>query len=377
MTSEPPKVVRTPRVLYILTSQCASRHNGVHFFNIRTSKSGANMWCFVHFDLEMCFAPQRRALFRHLNFQKWSENGVFCTFWLGNVLRATTACTFSTSELPKVVREWCVLYILTWKCASRHNGVHFFDIWTSKSGPRMVFFVHFDFAMCFAPQRRALRNFQKWSEAEAFCTFWLGNVLRATTACTFSTSQLPKVVRSWGVLYILTSKCASRHNGVQFFISHLASWLRTRRFREPTFRPSGATNHWKNTVNRDFPTFSRICIFFLLTLSLLLFSLLIFLFSLPLPCSAFHLSVLSEVWLLNFLRIFCFYLCFPYYLSYFRGNSLNSRPALEFKEFRLFSKSVLQKNMKFNVFFEISQRVLIFPRWFFENNIEFHVFFEE
>ena len=94
-------------------------------------------------------------------------------------------------------------------------------------------------------------------------------MLRATTACTFSTSQLPKVVRQWCVLYILTWKCASRHNGVQFFISHLASWLRTRRFSEPTFRPSGATNHWKNTVNRDFPTFSRISIFFLLTLSLL------------------------------------------------------------------------------------------------------------
>ena len=42
------------------------------------------------------------------------------------------------------------------KCASRHNGVHFFDISTSKSGPRMVCFVHFDFEMCFAPQRRAL-----------------------------------------------------------------------------------------------------------------------------------------------------------------------------------------------------------------------------
>ena len=55
----------------------------------------------------------------------------------------------------------------------------------------------------------------------------------------------------------LTSKCASRHNGVQFFISHLASWLRTRRFSEPTFRPSGASNHGKNTVLRDFPTFSR------------------------------------------------------------------------------------------------------------------------
>ena len=93
-----------------------------------------------------------------------------------------------------------------------------------------------------------------------------------TTACTFSTSQLPKMVRAWCVLYILTWKCASRHNGVQFFISHLASWLRTRRFREPTFRPSGASNHWKNTVFRDFPTFSRICIFFLLTLSSTLLS---------------------------------------------------------------------------------------------------------
>ena len=220
----------------------------------------------------MCFAPQRRALFRHLNLQKWREHVVFCTFWLRNVLRATTACTFSTSKPPKVARTCSVLYIFTSKCASRHNGVHFFDISTSKSGPTMVCLVHFDFKMCFAPQRRALfrhLNFQKWSEAEVFCTFWLGNVLRATTACTFSTSQLPKVVRSWGALYILTCKCALRHNGVQFFISHLASWLRTRRFSEPTFQPSGATKPGKNTVFRDFPTFSRTCIFFLLIFSLL------------------------------------------------------------------------------------------------------------
>ena len=155
------------------------------------------------------------------------------------------------------------MYILTWKCASRHNGVHFFDVSTSKSGPKLRRFVHFDLEMCFAPQRRAL----------------------------FSTSQLPKVVRTWCVLYILTWKCASRHNGVQFFISHLASWLRARRFSEPTFRPTGATNHWKNTVFRDFPTFSRICVFFLLILSLL-----------TLLTSAFQLSILSEVSLLNFLR---------------------------------------------------------------------------
>ena len=160
-----------------------------HFFDIRTSKSGPRPSVFNTFDFKMCFAPQRRALFRHRNFQKWSDHGVFCTFWLGNVLRATTACTFSTSQLPKVVRPWCVLHILTWKCASRHNGVHFFDIATSKSGPTLVRFVHFAFQMCSAPQRRALfrhRNFQKWSAPLVFCPFWLGNVLRATTACTFS-----------------------------------------------------------------------------------------------------------------------------------------------------------------------------------------------
>ena len=222
--------------IYLSVNQCLLvRHLHV--------KKGSKPSVFYTFDFEMCFVPQRRAL-----------------FW------------------------------------------HFFDIWTSKSGPRPSVFNTFDLEMCFAPQRRALfrhHNFQKWSEPLVFLTFWLRNVLRATTACTFLTSQLPKVVRRWGVLYILTLKCASRHNGVQFFISHLASWLRTRRFSEPTFRPP---NHWKNTVFPDFPTFSRICIFFLLTLSLLLFSLLIFLFSLPLPCSAFHLSILSEVWLLNFLR---------------------------------------------------------------------------
>ena len=154
------------------------------------------------------------------------------------------ACTFSTSQLPKVVRTWCALYILTSKCASRHNGVRFFNISASKSGPDLVCFVHFDFEMCFAPQRRALfhhRNFEKWSEPVSFLHFCLGKT----------------------------------HNGVQFFISHLASRLRTRRFSEPTFGPSAATNHWKNTVFRDFPTFSRTWIFFLLRLSLsssLLFS---------------------------------------------------------------------------------------------------------
>ena len=134
--------------------------------------------------------------------------------------------------------------------------------------------------MCFAPQPRALfrhLNCQKWSGLGVF-------------------------------LYMLTSKCASRHNGVHFFISHLARWFRARRFSEPTFRPSGATNHWKNTEFRDFPTFSRTCnllssdfLFSDLLSSTLLSSTL--LFSLTLPIYAFHLSILSEVWLLNFLRL--------------------------------------------------------------------------
>ena len=162
------------------------------------------------------------------------------------MLRATTVCTLS--QLPKVVRAWCALYILTWKCASRHNGVHFFDISTSKSGPSMVCFVHFDFQMCFPPQRRALLhhlNFQKWSETVSFFT-------------------------------LLISKFASCHNGVQFFISHLARWLRARRFSEPTFRPSRDTKHWQNTLFRDFSTCSRLHLLSSHSFSSLIFWLLLF-----------------------------------------------------------------------------------------------------
>ena len=149
----------------------------------------------------MCFSPQRRAIFQHLNFKKWSEAAVFCTFSLQNVLLATTACNF------------------------------------------------------------AHLNFKKWSEHAVFCTFWLQNVLLATAACNFSTSQLPKVLREcW---------CASRHSGVQFLISPLTTWLRTRRFNEPTFRLTRHTNHWKNTASRDFSNIWRGWIFFLLTFALL------------------------------------------------------------------------------------------------------------
>ena len=146
------------------------------------------------------------------------------------MLHATTACTFSTSQLPKVIRERCALYILTSKCASQHNGVH-------SQLPKVVrtWFAHVDFQMCLAPQRRALferLNFPKWSEP---------GVLRATTACNFSSRIWP-------------------HGSAP---AALVSLL----FDPPGPQIIGKT--WKNTVNRDFATCSRTCIFFLLTLSLL------------------------------------------------------------------------------------------------------------
>ena len=189
----------------------------------------------------MCFSPQRRAIFRQQNVKKCSEDYSFLTFWLPNVLFATAACIFSTDEEQKVLRTWRVLYIFTSKCAFRHSGVHFFDIWTYKSAPN----------------------------TSCFVAFWLPNVLFATAACIFSTSELTKVLRTRHVLYIFTSECAFRHSGVQFLISPLSSDLRTRRFNRPTFGLTRHTNHWKNTAFRDFSNIWRGCIFFLLTFALL------------------------------------------------------------------------------------------------------------
>ena len=91
-TPERPEMLRTCTCQFftLLAWECASRHNGVHFFDTPTSKSCPRPSVFNTFDFEMCFAPQRLAFFRHFNFQ---------------------------------------------------------------SGPGMVCFVHFDFKMCFAPQR--------------------------------------------------------------------------------------------------------------------------------------------------------------------------------------------------------------------------------
>ena len=126
--------------------------------------------------------------------------------------------------------------------------------------------------MCFSPQRRAFfrqENSKECFGPDVFCAFSLQNVLFATAACIFSTGEQQKVLRTWRVLYIFTSKCAFRHSGVQFLISPLTTWLRTRSFNRPTFGLTRHTNHRENTAFRDFSNIWRGCIFFLLTFALL------------------------------------------------------------------------------------------------------------
>ena len=152
----------------------------------------------------------------------------------------------------------------------------------------MSAFYTIDFDMRFAPQWRTL----------------------------FSKSQLPKMLRSCGALYILASTCTSHGTSVYLFncsTSKCAPKLAKMRcfvhfdletcfalmacnfssliwpdVSAPKCRPSGATNHWENTA---FPTFSRAWIFFLRLFSTLLFSDLLFSDSSHLCFSSVHMIV--------------------------------------------------------------------------------------
>ena len=118
--------------------------------------SAANVFCTFWLQ-KMLFATSAYN-FSTSELQKCCEHLMFCAFSRPNVLFATAAYNFSTSELQKVLRNWCVLYIFTSKCAFHHIGVQFFDIWTSKSATNTSCFVHFHVQMCFSPQRRAIFN---------------------------------------------------------------------------------------------------------------------------------------------------------------------------------------------------------------------------
>ena len=176
-----------------------------------------------------------------------SEHGVLIAFLFGNLLRATTACTFSTSQLPKVPETPTCFY-------------------------------QFDFEICFVPQWRAIfqqLNFQKCFRHEVFLAFWPLNLFRTAAACNF-----------WSLIW--WDSCAP---------AALASLL---------FQPSRATLE-KHSASRLLFLFDHL--FFLLILSLLWSSFFFFLTLLWLfPPLLSHLFILSEVWLLSFLRVFI-YIC--------------------------------------------------------------------
>ena len=160
---------------------------------------------------------------------------------------------FSGNQRPDLLTtRWtcllhCACHSIFWLGNLLGASVHFFDISNlhkpSKSAPDPSVFLH----------------------------FWLGNVLCTTRACNFLS---------------LSSGQLAPHPPLQ----------------RASFRPSGATNHWKNSMFSQHSSFSHIWIFFLLRLFLFLFS--FFFSSLLFSDSSrlcFQLSILSEVWLLNFL----------------------------------------------------------------------------
>ena len=145
--------------------------------------------------------------------------------------------------------------------------------------------------MCFAPQRRALfrhLNFQKCSEHQVFCTFWLGNVLRATTACNFSSLIWPDGSAPAALASLLADP--------------------------PEPQIIGKTHCFATFLPFRAPASSS------LIFSLLLFCSSTLLFSLTLPISGFHLSILSEVWLLNFLRFGLSIINHPFWGTSIYGN---------------------------------------------------------
>ena len=193
----------------------------------------------------MCFSLQRRAIFPHLKFKKWSDHGVFCTFWIANVLSQRRAI-FGQLNFKKCSGNGVFPRFWLWNVLLATAACNF-STWTSKSAPTVI-----------------------------FLAFLLENALRATAACNFSC-----------LLWAATSAPAALAS-LLFDPADTQIIEKTQRFATfLTFRAGGSSFYW----------LSHNCIFFLLTL--LLFS--AFHLLTLLLCSAFQLSILSEVSLLNFL----------------------------------------------------------------------------
>ena len=145
------KVLRGLQFFNILTSKCAFRHSGVQFVDIGTSKSAPKTTVFQDFHCQMCFSPQRRAIFRHQNFKKCSEADEFCAFSLQNLLFATAACNFwfllwphdsAPAAVTGLLFDWPDTEIIA-KCYHRENTAFrdFSNIW------RGCIFFHLTYAL--------------------------------------------------------------------------------------------------------------------------------------------------------------------------------------------------------------------------------------
>ena len=197
-------VLRLPRKMPL----CRSSSNAPCLPTLLKLLQNPDAFCSL---LSRCRIPCACHAKRYLSAQKWSEHVVLLTFWLGNVLRATMACAFWTSQLPKVVLE-------------------------------KVCFVH----------------------------FWLGNVFPTTTACTFSSSQLPKVVSENGLLCTFWLRHVLRATTACKFLSLI--WTDGS---APVALASlpGATNHWiERSQSRLFSFFANLHLLSSDTFSSLLWS---------------------------------------------------------------------------------------------------------
>ena len=159
------KIARRCGAKHIWKSKCANHTSVGGSLDVEMWKKCTPWRCEAHLEVKMYKPHQRRSIFGSCDVEKAHALAARSTFPSQNVQSTPTSDHFWT--------------LRCWKSACRCGAKHIWKhIWKSKCATTLA------------------------SEH-----FW-----------------------TWCVLYILTWKCASRHNGVQFFISHLASWLLTRRF---------------------------------------------------------------------------------------------------------------------------------------------------
>ena len=160
-----------------------------------------------------------------------------------------------------MLRNRHVLTLFTSKCASR-NSLHFFHISTLKSRPNMVCFDTFDCQMCFAPQWRALFNIATSKSAPdlkcfdtlyfQMCSHHKGMHFFDTSTC--KNAPKPRCFDTFSFkMCFVPQRCAIFHLSSGQLATSAPAALAS------TFRHSGDTRQWKNTVFRDFPTFSHTC----------------------------------------------------------------------------------------------------------------------